>query len=657
MTDEDGSTDEGPDSTGRIVVTNGIDLDKRYFYETIKAIAWSREIRLLSLFGPLLVLVIMLLMGVYFYLAIPTLPFGISASNRFLETVVQFVGSSDLGAILTVFGGYALLLVVWPHLREVGADLLNRWRELVQYFRSLGQLRHRSVWQNFNYWHTFTTHLSGRDPLIVLSESNDTPVSGVYGDSPHYGNIFVDAIYVRVRGDCISCGLRVCRWIQDAAKRKLRIALFVLPVVLMILRAVEMPMGILDFLRSDRVFAMSLAGTLLLLVAATPFRQFRVWYFVKSVRKSGYGKLLDDPDIIEPTGPDNRIRLSNSMFGYGLFYVSEFFYHLFGDRQYGVEIDVDKLLEGETSDTFPTAAYEAPSAAEAVAAAREIVWSALPAASVKAAAKGNTDPGLSVEIVGVDYYTVTSEGDESFQSEHVGERSGFRLSVKKFMSIPHKTKKEQIQSPPSTTPNLYRHDSWSNETTHHLLLGGGEHQQGINKLLLAMKAQGYEGIDILENAFAGRVRETTPDEGPYPFALLPTEYFVAFAGGDVEFFREDDAFLLLPHRVDEDEVVHVLIGMSAAGTKLGFLYWLDQYENDEFEELCLDKLHFFAHPSVHDVDGLDDIGDLYIDTSWHGSDALNFSRSEHDSYNGSVSPPDLDIGYYDLQVTYEQPDT
>lgn len=658
MTDGDGpSDDEQSGPAERIVVTNGVDLDKRYFYETIKAVAWDWEIRRLSLVGPPLVLLVVLLMLVYLYLAVPTLPFGLPEVNTILVATTAFVSGSDLGALLFVFGGFALLLVVGPHLRAIWHDLLERGTALRQYLRSIGHLRHRSAWQNFNYWHAFTTHLSGRDPLVVLAEATETPVSGVYADSPHYGNVFVDAVYVRVRGEGLSWRQRACRWVQDAARRRLRTIVLGVPVVLAVLRSGVVPLGTSELavvLRSDGLFLVSLASAAVLLTTAAPFLQFRAWYFVKTVRESGYSTLLDDSGILEPSGSDERIRLSNSMFGYGLFYVSEFFYHLFGDRQYDVEVDVADLFDAEAEDGFPTTAYGSPSDAEAVAAARELVWSALPAASVEAAANGIDDPDLSVEIVGVDYYTFGDEGDDdAFRSARVGERGGFRLPVKKFMSVPHGTERKRVEAPPSPTPNLFRHDSWGEETTHHLLLGGGEHQQGLNKLFLAMKARGYAGVDVLENAFAGQVDETVPDDGPYPFALFPTEYFVAFAGGNADFFRhEDDAFVLFRHQVEVDEWVHVLIGTGAAGTKLGFLYWLDQYESG-FEALPTDEFQFITHPSVDGVDGLDDIGDLYMDTSWRGSDALTFTRRERDVTDGVVSPPEIDLAYYDLDVTYD----
>lgn len=658
MTDEDGSSDGGqPKSGERIVVTNGIDLDKRYFYESIKTVAWDWEIRRLSLVGPPLVLLVVALMLVYLYLAVPTIPFGLPEANAILETTINFVAWSDLGALLVVFGGFALLLVVWPHLRAVWNDLLQRGGDLRQYLRSIGHLRHRSPWQNFNYWHAFTTHLSGRDPLVVLTETAEIPVSGVYADSPHYGNVFVDAVYVRVQGEDLSWRQRVCQRVQDATRRKSRLTVLGIPVILALLRSGEVPIGnagVEGILLSDGLFVASLVSAGLLLAAAAPFFQFRIWFFVKSVRESGYSTLLDDSGVLEPSGSNDRVRLSNSMFGYGLFYVSEFFYHLFGDRQYDVEVDVTDLLDTEAEDGFPTTAYSYPSGAEAVAAARELVWSALPASSVEAAANGSADQDLTVELVGVDYYTFADDGgDEAFQSARAGERGGFRLPVKKFMSVPHGTERERVEEPPAPTPNLYRHDGWGDETTHHLLLGGGEHQQGLNKLFLAMKAQGYTGVDVLENAFAGQVDETVPDDGPYPFALFPTEYFVAFAGGNADFFRhEDDAFVVFRHRVEEDEWVHVLIGTGAAGTKLGFLYWLDQYESG-FDDVPPDGFQFLTHPSVGGVDGLDDIGDLYMDTSWRGSDALTFTRREREVATGGVSPPDVDLAYYDLDVIYD----
>ncbi|MEF8915819.1 hypothetical protein [Natronomonas sp.] len=78
---------------------------------------------------------------------------------------------------------------------------MDKLLDVAGFIRNIPVVFRLETWQNFNYWHPFTSHLSDRDPLVVLSEDDGTAVSGVFADEPHYGSVFVDSVYVEVDDD------------------------------------------------------------------------------------------------------------------------------------------------------------------------------------------------------------------------------------------------------------------------------------------------------------------------------------------------------------------------------------------------------------------------------------------------------------------------
>jgi hypothetical protein len=450
-----------------------------------------------------------------------------------------------------------------------------------------------------------------------------------------------------------------------------------------------------------------LAAPLVPLVTAYTRRYvaFLYWFYANSAGLSSYSDLLNPKEVPNLIRDEDRNVLSNSLSGYGLFYLSEFFFQVFGDGRYDLDLDSASLVDSPGEVRF----YNDPNDKWASIAATELLWSAMPAESVAAAQRDETDDAdVTVTLAGVDYYTtettdspgllagllekVGGQPSERRDKDRLvkataGSKRGIRLPVKRFMSVPDETHTDVIDEGPDAVASLYTADEWADERTHSVLLGGGEHQQGINKLVLSMKAQGYDNIDVLENAFTGTANEVdstdeTDDDasdGTLDIAEFPTEYFVSFVGGDTSFFRdvddddtlEDrDIFLLMRHQVAEDpaQFVHVVTGMSAVATKTGFLYWYDRFSNDGDgptleEELEPDTIYVVHHPDPKGHAGLDaedfealEIGTLYLDTSWLGTDSLGFDLQPDRSYDWVAHEDGIDIEYHALDITYDAPD-
>jgi hypothetical protein len=696
------------DASERIVIANGMDIDKQYFYEVTKRISRDWDIRKLSLLGPPLWAALSLaflfwagrglIQGGRAWL----LGIGGTASELLSNPVPILVDN----ALYVLLAAAALVYFVKPALDLVRFDLSlkSNVRTVANNLTSLLNVFAWDVWQNLNYWHPFTSNLSDRDPLVVLSDEADAEVSGVYADGPHYGNVFVDSVYVDFEGEAIGLRHWLLARLYDHRMKPFRRA---------VLAGVGLVVGLwsldrfvaanltpfADIIPWTALVLLALAiGVLeLLAVALTGYPGWHARFYADSAGLSEYDRLLNEPDMVKPTESDKRLSLSNSMSGYGLFYVSEFLKQLIGDHQYHVDVDAAALApsdDDEASSSFPALGFtEAPEDEHAVSAASELLWSSVPAASVRS---GEEAADVTIRLQGIDYRTTGDrpaswwrrrrEGlsnrldgyfDESnaetreksvLQKPVAGERTGIRLPVKKFMSVPHGQTAAAVEKQPDSDLDLFVHDGWDEEKRHYLLLGGGEHQQGINKLVLSLKAEGYENVDVLENAFSGTGTDVDgTGDRVYDSALFPTEYFVSFVGGDSEFFRQDDhGFLLLRHELHTEdgrtEWVYVLIGMSAVGTKVGFLYWLDQYERDEpFAEIDEDVVHFVTHAGPTDFEGIDDIGHLYLDTDWRETGGLEFDLSEDESYE-SVHPGTsseesgdrkrLGMEYYDLNLEY-----
>ncbi|MEF8806781.1 hypothetical protein [Natronomonas sp.] len=693
---QDGEGENDPSL--RVVIANGMDIDKQYFYEVTKQVSRDWDIRKISLLGPPLWAGLSLL---FLFLAGRGLArSGLALIEGFWDGILRLL--ADPAAMLAdnAFYFFVVTLVVVFIVKPL-VDLLRfdlSFQSSVETFvGSLSNVRNvftAEVWQNLNYWHPFTSNLGDRDPLILLGEETESDVSGVYADGPHYGNVFVDSVYVTVDGPEVGFQQRLLGALYDHQMRRVRRGVLVVVALTsgfwLLNRAVTADLLFLESVIpwTEVVAAVLLVGVAVLgLMYLSGHPSFHARFYADSAGLSRYNQLLDDPEIHKPTESDERLSLSNSMSGYGLFYVSEFLQTHYGDGRYDVSIDVDSLTAGE-EDSFPAMGFtKQPNGSHAISAASELLWSAVPPASVRSS---DQESDVTVELNGIDYLTIedhspdrlerfsqwaisqfeTDSDDEDGPTQRrltkraVGERRGIRLPVKKFMSVPHDQSAAAVESSPDETPDLYVHDEWDEDERHYLLLGGGEHQQGINKLTLALKAEGYTNVDVLENAFSG-TGQTDAANGNrvYDSTLFPTEYFVSFVGGDAEFFRQDDAgFLFFRHQLPVDgetRWIHVLIGMSAVGTKVGFLYWLDRFERGEepfdgVEDGEEDVVHFVTHPGPTDFDGIDDIGHLYLDTSWR-EEGLTVEVTEDDTYE-NVEPTDdpdekrLGMRYYTLDL-------
>lgn len=733
---ENEATASEDSADSRVVIANGQDIDKQYFYEVNKQMARDWDLRKLAYLGPPLwtLLSIAVVASVLWRvgsggISVPSAG-GIATAllSGQLDVVVQLLVENAATILVAV----ALLGVFVYHLVSLAVDLVSDFRQTVVDLATILARSLRSfnpdVWQKSNYWYPFTTHLSGRDPLLLLTDDIDVPVSGLFSDGPHYGNVFVDSVFLSIDGD-LTIRQRLFVLLYDFRWRWVRRLVFIVSVSVVFASALAQRAG---FALTESSTAVQLGVVAALVVAtvslalhlATRYPIFFTMFLAESAAFSRYKRLLNEPESQIPSRDDGRIGLSNSMAGYGLFFVSEFLYTLFGYVRYDVSLGAGLLPDADgdspDADAYPPKGYDDPNDAHASAAAGELLWSAIPRESVHA---GGDDPDVELTVTGVDYYTTDSRpvslyrrvfdrdvdlsdddvADEEFLSKaRAGNGSGIRLPVKKFMSVAHGLPVERLSNQQRETPNLYSFgDSfdgesdaalqWDEDTIHYVLLGGGEHQQAINKLVLSLKAQGYENVDVLENAFASVTTLDDADEDPRSRlkrlfyagppvdpdgienpAFFPTEYFVSGVFGKEEetaqeFFRQnDDSFLFLRHELadefvagDNSVVFHVIIGMSAVGTKVGFLYWLSKFDAG-FPGIADDTAYCVSHPGATDIDGVEDVGHLYLNSAWREqSDALTFEEDSETEPTGTT-PEDGDstgkqiaFDYYDLDITYD----
>lgn len=839
MTEQTSNQSDDEDrSEKRLVVANGIDLDKRYFYEITKAISRDRDLRKLSLFGPPIWALVAL---VGFFLAATAALQGLRSIITAIFAVVNWTEVS-LWAIITLLGATVIGITVLFVFRVYVTDFVEL-EKIKRRFWALFNVFNRDVWQNLNYWHPFTSHLSDRDPIVPLSSGVDAPVSSIYSDGPHYQNVFVDALYIRPRGDqswTQRIAYTLYKW--DRVRRHLRRSLYVvaglatLVAVLQVAGLIGTPtLGPILSAVLGIVVLLALV-VLVLTVVAGNYLYFHLQFFSDSAGLSRYEQLLN-PEDESILSRGEKIGLANSMNGYGIFYVSRFVASLFGRQRYDVSLDpealapgapeweaviirddtievifhmpvkvtsneyelndgsgkehgskaftimrdgekllVDRItnagsgrvrlsfdgrvafdeldtikltydgdsgtvtsqeeirarsfeftlnadgtnvatvdMEGEEDaiivverenkpndrTTFPATGFDSsPSDEHATAAAAEILWASLPADAVR---DPPDNPDLTLALTGVDYYTIRQRGDrDRLVKETAGEREGYRLPVKKFMSVRHGFDTEALRVPENPEKLLYS-GSWREQELHTLYVGGGEHQQAINKLLLVLKSEGYQNIDIRENAFAvgptskavdqlrRRIRsdDEDMDTDEDKQVTLPIEYFVSLVSGGNDFFRQDTnrhghGFLLFRHELDREadqrEYVHILIGMSAVGTKIGALFW--QYlvtnefrfsvtpgESDAGTEqpdgtlpsLEEDVLYFFdaPGPTSHPIceagtNNYDDIGDLYTDTAWSVEELkFDISPLEYETVERSAMDANnkrLGTKYFELKI-------
>lgn len=851
------SSDGGKDgdSTERIVIANGMDFDKRYFYEVSKRMSRDWDLRKLSLLGPptwVIASILAILVLFRFQIPNPLSYIDTSAMSSSPIPVGWGLTSSLAGVVIVA----AFLAWILKPVGGISVRLLFAWltgvyafiKRIFLYLRNLLNVLTFDVWQSLNYWHPFTSHLSGRDPLLIFQQDDDVEVSGIFSDGPHYNNIFISSIYLTPEGD-LSLRQRLTVLLYGGGRVRKYLVKLGLPVVVVVAAVVlkgDISPGIVTTSGSTvRIIAMLGGGLAAVgLVAATisDYTTFNVRFRADSSGLSQYGRLLNEPESESPLSRGRR-SLANSMSGYGLLYLSRFLADIFGDVSYDVTFDKGQLMEfddegddqgdaedgpqemggpegngeqgddgqdeREATDQSPADAGDTEVRADrtgtnetspadasagdvklpegvgsltdshATAAASELLWSSIPPESVK---EGGEDADITLDLTGVRYYAIrklpsswimrrrtvrrlirydpdTYWGKTSkfLTPQTAGRRTGLRLPIKKFMSVRHELPVEAIENPTSRDAGpedlLFFADSkeeekeqnedseegpalWDEDVIHCLFLGGGEHQQAINKLLLALKAEGYDNVDILENAFSADVSDdvlslmdhkdqwveklrqvwreigprdkdsddrSNPDEGeeddfrhdleefadelgrqptagevdeveglsllkddedlfgsyetaiedadiePNP-ALFPTEYFVSFVGADESFRQEDDGFILFRHQLqsddDQERWAHVIIGMSAVATKTGALYWRYLFQqsdegergftdpaNDDFGTFEEDVIYFISCPKPWAFEAVDDLGDLYLDTSWQDNGVLDFSVERDTEYD------------------------
>lgn len=719
----------------RIVVANGIDLDKRYFYEVTKRMSRDRDLRKLSLLGPPLWTILSL---VGLVLAIS----GIISGTRTAFAVVTTINWTQPSAwiAVTILGGVVFVVFLFLFVRVFVYDIID-WRVVSQRLRNLRNIVRRDVWQNLNYWHPFTSHMSDRDPVVPLSSESQQAVSAIYSDGPHYQNVFVDALYITPDGK-LSIPQKITLWLYrwDHRRRTIRRVLYAVALCALAVLLLEF-LGLLEappLGTTASAAVLVLVVTSLVVVVATAvainYPYLQVQFYSDSAGLSRYQQLLnDEKESYVSKGED--VGLSNSMSGYGLFYVSRFVASIFGRSQFTIQIDPNALAPTTDSEgsAFPAHGYEShPGPEHATAAAAELLWAALPKESVRNPTE-NAD--ITLNLSGVDYYTITKESEpKKLVKPTAGQQTGFRLPVKKFMSVRDGFEADDLFIPEQPLKLLYDGD-WTEAEQHTLYIGGGEHQQAINKLVLALKADGYKNIDVRENAFAvgstpgltRRLRqqldqikeeqgsqanvgdddetasttEDSIDNETTQLIHLPTEYFVSLVSGGNEFFRQDNnkhgnGFLLFRHEFDDNNGqprnVHVLIGMSAVGTKTGALFWQQLVEHDfelsplvatnsspddasgtvpESDETTSDGLperletdvvYFFDAPGPNDHpicqnenSEYEDIGELYTDTSW-GEQGLVFEVDSIGKYQTTEKSVEkggnktLGTDYYSLKL-------
>ena len=618
------------DEKHRIVIGTGIDLDKRELYELSKSMALDRDIRKISLLGPVLwnLFVLGVLTGTIAVLvsSFSTLTsvgaWGVrlvsSLSLARLRSAGFFLLRNGLPVGIGIYISSILSKNLYHRLRvSFVDDLLSTFRDLPENIAKSLVILKTDTWQNSNYWHTFTSGQSDRDPLVILSNSeNDDSVSGIYSDEPYYRNVFVDSVYVGFDGPTglSSLGLR---WFDRRLKlfRIVSLAVLSVPALLFLVHSWIFPIPSMPVLGEAWIPVGAACNALFLAIVVTTvftrYSRFHAEFYGNSAGSENYERLLNkDPQkalIEDKKRYEDTTLLGNSLAGYGVFYLSEFLRNVVSQKA-GYEVSLS-ASEGD----------------------REVLWAGEQV--LRSSTPGRTEqtrepPGITVNLHGVKYFTVDepenqgilarlryffgdNKADKEMGHKRVeGNKKGIRLPVKKYVSVPTDIYGEQDLSHPSNPSSFpfFFHESWEDDTTHYLLLGGAEHQQALVKFVRHLKSEGYGNIDLLENTFA--------EEDSLKFV---SEYFVSSVLGDEneEVFRGKESFVFLSHQFSENKYIHVLQGHQAVATKVGFLYWFEELY-PKFDSFCegepveRDILYNIEYEASDDFE----VGDYYVDASW-----------------------------------------
>lgn len=660
-----GGTDDSGDRSRRIVAGTGRGLDKRDRFETAKHVSSDWDIQKLSLLGPILwsVVLVLLVLGTLVWAAfriqgllglVSSVVAVLSAPSA--ESVNQFVLSRSLELVVAVILFRWLAPRIFWSTRDVLAGIKDKAVASLYQIRHLGVIFNLDTWSNHNYWHPFTSHLSDRDPLVVLSNAEvEATVSGIYTDVPYYRNVFVDSIYVTFSSVPDRTTDAELSWFSYRPTRA-RTYLFGAAIALLFLTRFPDVFGVVPRFQSVPWTGIELISTYGLIgyITVTGFAgytRFRRRFFGNSAGFSEYGLLRSTAKTTFFEEDEESVdRLGNSLFGYGLFYVSEFLWEVVSpDAGYRVQNRVDA---GESSHRRL-----------ARLAGTELLERAIPTRTLNRADANDEAPTIDVELRGVDYLRqdVThrrsvgrlpvlgplygrSVGDGNERGiDTAGSRRGVRLPVKRFISVPDPISADHNLEADESFP-FYFDDTWDEDEVHYLLMGGAEHQEALAKFIQYLRHErGYQNVNLLENAFT--------DEDDLQFV---SEYFVSSVVRGDEDFRspadeDGEVFLAMRHRMDDDRIVHVLYGMGALESKMAFLFWLDAFPTFDYDEDVLYRVRY------DDIE--EDVGRLYVDPSWLTDPERTLEFDWNDDSETTLVADDADAktmpcNQVDVDVTY-----
>jgi hypothetical protein len=668
----DSEEPDEPDEDGgvsrRIVVGTGRGLDKRDRFETRKHISTDWDLQKLSLLGPILwsVVLVVFIAGTVWYVAF--------SAGGYLDLVLGLLGdlasfrlpeinafarsrSLEVVSVLAVTAWIAPRVVAL--VRKEVANIREKALAGLYQVRHLGVLLDIDTWSNHNYWHPFTSHLSDRDPLVMLANADlDATVSGVFTDVPYYRNVFVDSVYVTFDSLPDRTTRLELEWFDWRLAYPRR---YVLGAAVLLLVVTRFPatIGVVPALPSVPWSTLELGALYglsgyIVVTAFTDYVGFRRRFFGNSAGFSEYGLLQStEKSTLFDDEAKTVDRLGNSLAGYGLFYVSEFLWSVVGrDSPYRVENAV------EADEDNREIAAEAGT---------ELLERAIPTPTTAETEDDGNDESIEMRLQGVDYLRqdvhrrrllerVPGVGKRYGRSvgegndrglDHAGAKRGVRLPVKRFVSVPHPFFADYNLETNDEFP-FYFDRTWDEDETHYLLLGGAEHQEALVKFIQYLRSPdgaGFENVDLIENAFT--------DEDDLQFV---SEYFVSSVlRGDDDFrgSRDEDGkvFLVLRHHIDDDRTVHVVYGMGALESKMAFLFWLDAFPEVPYDDDVLYRVRY--------RDNVDDVGRLYADPSWLNDPTKSVTfdwqtDTETPVVEGGEST--LDCRQIDVEVRFEDGD-
>lgn len=666
--DGDGAEAGDGEPSRRVVLGTGRGLDKRDRFETTKHVNTDWDLQKLSLLGPILwsVVLVVLIGGTAWYVVFSfegyaNVVLGTLAdlSSLALPDVNEFVRSRSLEVVGVLAATSWLAPRIVASVRAELENLRDRALATVYQLRHLGILLNRDTWSNHNYWHPFTSHLSDRDPLVVLANADlDATVSGVFTDVPYYRNVFVDSVYVTFDSLPDRSTELELRWYDH---RLVRPRTYVLAAAVLVLVVTRFPaLGVVPAFPSVPWPTLELGAVYglsgyILVTAFTDYVGFRRRFFGNSAGFSEYGLLRSTDKTTFFEGEAESVdRLGNSLFGYGLFYVSEFLWNV-------VSPAADYRVENRTG------AGGDENRRLAARAGTELLDRAVPTRTVDDEREDAGGEPVELGLRGVDYLRQdvkhrrvveripvvgrrlgrsVADGNER-GLDTAGSRHGVRLPVKRFVSVPDPISADDNLETDREFP-FYFDTAWDEQEVHYLLMGGAEHQEALAKFIQYLRAPDgadFENVDLLENAFT--------DEDDLQFV---SEYFVSSVlTGDDDFRspadEDGEVFLLMRHRMDDGRVVHLAYGMGALESKMAFLFWLDAFPDFAYGEDVLYRVRY------DDIEA--DVGRLYADPSWLNDPgrSLEFDWRE-DTETALVEGEEgkLECQQVDVNVTYHDDD-